>query len=92
MIEKEIEQGRQAKELLENPLLNECFNALEKELSDQWKSSSVEDQDAREKLYLMYKMQERLKLHIKTFIDTGKMAEAILQKDTLAQKAMRLIG
>ena len=92
MIEQDIAKGRQAKELLDNPLLNECFDALEKELLNQWRQSSVEDPAGREKLYLMYKMQERLKLHIRTFLDTGKMSEAILEQDTIMQKTKKLLG
>ena len=92
MIEQDIAKGRQAKELLDNPLLNECFDALEKELVSQWKQSSAEDPVGREKLFLMFKMQERLILHIRTFLDTGKMSEAILAQDTMMQKAKKLLG
>ena len=74
-LQSEYARGQEAKQLLEHPLLVEAFDAIQKEIDHQWKTSKANDADAREKLYLMNRLLLNLKGTIQTHVQTGQMAE-----------------
>jgi hypothetical protein len=71
----EYARGLDAKQLIEHPLLVAAFDAIEREIDHQWKTSKSDEGDAREKLYLMGRLLEKLKGSIQGHVQTGKMAE-----------------
>ena len=72
---EEYARGLEATQLIENPLLVAAFEAIETEIDHQWKTSKANEEDAREKLYLMSRLLAKLKGTIQTHVQTGKMAE-----------------
>lgn len=80
--EYEIVRGERAAQLLQEPLLVEAFETLQKELTDQWQKSPVRDVEGREKLYLSLLCLQRVQGQLATVLETGKVAKA-----TLAQRA-----
>jgi hypothetical protein len=45
-----------------------------------WKQSSVEDTQARERIYNLCQALEAVKGHLKSVVETGKMAKAQLDQ------------
>ncbi len=86
-LEDEINRGQKAAQILAEPLVKEAFDVLKQECYDQWAKSPARDAEGREKLWLMLKSAERVEAHLRSLLETGKLAEA-----TLRQKAARLTG
>lgn len=81
-IEAEILRGERAKQLLEEPLIVEAFQVIEKEYLDQWQNSPARDVEGREALFLMLKCLQRVKGHLTLAMESG-----MIEKATLAQRA-----
>jgi|TARA_Y100000310_G_scaffold117045_1_gene115737 hypothetical protein len=73
------ERERHAKSLLNDPLLNEAFDVLRKELMSEWEHSGSQNLDQRESIWLAVRLLERIRGHISSIVETGHMAE-ILEK------------
>ena len=85
--EEEFQRAEEAARLLAHPLLAEAFEVIEKEVIERWTQSPSADQAGREKLWLSLKLLHRVKLHLETMVQSGKLAEA-----TLKQRALRAVG
>ncbi len=73
----DIERERHAKNLLQDTLLQESFDTLEKNLQDTWNNSGVHDVDTREQCWLSLRLLERIRLHLTSIIETGEMAKKL---------------
>lgn len=82
--EKEVQRGHQAQAILDDPLYIEAFETVRSEIETQWRNSPARDAEGREKLWLSSKILDRLEQHLKSVMDSGKMAKA-----TLAQRIGR---
>jgi len=72
--QKIIERGFHAKRLLEDELLVECFDRIEKDIFDEWRTTGVNDYDERTDLFLTLKCLERLKARLRAILDDGNIA------------------
>lgn len=71
----------------------EAFEALEKEITEQWLHSPSRDVEGREKLYLMIGLTQKLKGILVSTLETGKLAEVELNHQrTLADRAKEFFG
>lgn len=70
----EISRGQRARAILDDPLVDEAFAALERECLAEWRAAPARDVEGRERLWLMLKMAERLKAQFTSLIDGGKLA------------------
>jgi len=68
----EIREGK-AKQLLENPLFNEAFEVLRKDLANRWDSSGSTEVEARESIWLAMRLLDRIHGHISSIVETGHM-------------------
>lgn len=90
-LEQRLYQGDQAKLILENEAFTNAFDAIEKDVIEQWKSSPARDEECREKLWTYLQMLHKLKASLTTTLETGTLARVELQhKQTLADKAKAL--
>lgn len=88
-----IYNADRAKECLENEAFQQAFADIEQELIEQWKTSPARDEDARQKLWLMLKMLEKLKLTLQASLDSGKLAVIEMEhRKSMAQRAKEWIG
>lgn len=71
---KLIDRGLNAKRLLEDELLKECFDRIEKDIFDEWRTTSVNDYDQRTDLFLTLNCLERLKARLRAILDDGNIA------------------
>ena len=83
-------RAKHAQQLLDDPLFNEAFDAVEKACIEQWHATKTGDTEARERIWTMVKLNQRLKQHYLAIIDDGKMAAAeaveIERQRTFAQR------
>ena len=81
-LDKQIQQGQRAKQLLDDPLLKEAF----KYLSDQYKTeifnTNYNDHDQRQVLWMAYNMLDKIKGHLVSVMETGKLASSELENLT----------
>lgn len=81
------EAGERAREVLENEQFKAAFEAIEKELIDQWTQSPARDADGREKLWLMLQMLRKVHSCLAKTMDSGKLAMAeIKHKKTIRDR------
>ena len=92
-IEQRIYNGNRAKEILENEVFQSVFEDIEQELFEAWKTSPQRDAVAREKLHQYQTMLARVKMHLTSTFETGKLAELDLRhKQSLYDRAKEWIS
>jgi hypothetical protein len=92
-LENRINRGSRAKEVIENEIYQEAFEALEQEILTQWGESPARDQEGREKLYLMLGITRRVKGILQTVMETGKLAEVeLLHRQTMLDRAKETLA
>lgn len=72
--QKTVQRGQHAKRLLEDELLVECFDRIEKDIFEEWRSTGVNDYDERTDMFLTLKCLERLKARLRAILDDGTIA------------------
>jgi len=78
-LEQESRRGEQVRRLLEDPLLQEAFAAVDGALREAWAASAGDAADERERLWLMLKMLGRVRAHMIDALETGKLADEQLR-------------
>jgi hypothetical protein len=82
-----LTRAAQARDLLSHELLTEAFATLEASYSDAWRTSTVDQVDAREKLFLAINIVGKVRDHLSAVLNNGKLAQAELK--ALAETAER---
>lgn len=77
-LENDMARGKRAELLLNDPLLVEILEKIEKTWTLKWRGSKVEDTAVREQAFLMLANLEEFKRELRSVLDSGKMAEATL--------------
>ena len=73
----EEEKLRRANALLNDPLFNEAFDVLKKDLLNRWESSGSPEVEARESIWLAMRLLDRIHAHISSIVETGRMADIL---------------
>ncbi len=81
-IEKQIQQGQKAKQLLDDPLLKEAFEYLTEQYKSEIFNTSYNDHDQRQVLWMAYNMLDKIKGHLVSVMETGKLASSELENLT----------
>lgn len=76
-----------AQKLLDNELLTEAFEGLEDAYTAAWRSTTIDDAGAREKLFLAINIVGKVRDHLTSIVTNGRLAQAELKE--LAQTAER---
>jgi hypothetical protein len=87
-IETRIYNADRAKEVLDNEAFQAAFSDIEKEVIEQWTNSPARDQDGRERLWVYLSLLRKVKAHLSTSVETGKLAR--LDLDHKQSKAQQL--
>ena len=85
-------RGVRAKSLIENELLHEAFEVLERDYSAALFGTKPQDQIAREKLYLAVNVVRKVRDHIARVISDGELAEKQLQEIATEAERKRRLG
>lgn len=78
-IESDIAISREAKQIIEAPLVKQFFTDMEKNSLDMWKKSAPEDVEGRERLYLVMRLTDSYKMFFEKCIVDGQMASQELE-------------
>ena len=71
-----MSRSSQAKQILENSIFQESIDTLKKNYKDAlFEQTGVNDNIAREKLWLAYQVLGKVENHFKEILETGKLAE-----------------
>jgi hypothetical protein len=73
-LQKQISRGQQAKDILENPLLQDSLKAIRNKLDTEWKNSPLRDVEGREKIFFLVKAIDELEVMLISEMETGKLA------------------
>jgi hypothetical protein len=74
-LEAAITRGVRAKELLSNELLQETFTRLEADYIQAWRQMPARDVDGRERLWQAVNIVGKVKDHLTTILNNGKLAQ-----------------
>ena len=73
-LNKQISRGQQAKDILENPLLQDSLKAIRNKLDNEWKNSPLRDVEGREKIFFLVKSIDEFEAMLISEMETGKLA------------------
>lgn len=85
-------RGAEAKILLENRLLTEALDAIEKEVFDQWMACPARDKDGKEALWQLAKTSKKFRAILTGYVETGKLASAQLAQFEEKRGIRKLFG
>ncbi len=92
-IEQRIYDGNRAKEILDNEVFIQVFADIEQELFDAWKQSPARDQEGRERIHQYQSMLQKVKTHLVSTMETGKLAQLDIQhSQSLLERTKGWIG
>ena len=78
--EQEISRSQQANQILQNNLFQESIKTLKKLYSEALlDKTGAKESDTREKLWIAYNVVSKVEQHLKTILETGKLAEKQLE-------------
>ena len=72
---EEVRRADDARQLLDNPLFQEAFATIKKELIEHLLNTRVAEEVERDRLYITIKALDLVEQHIKSVFETGKLAE-----------------
>jgi hypothetical protein len=71
---REQTRGQLSQSLLENELLQEVLEAIDKEVMEQWIQCPARDKDGKEALWQLIKTSRKFRSILEGYIETGKLA------------------
>jgi hypothetical protein len=74
-LNKAAERGARAQRLLEDDLLVEAFEALDRDYSRAWRATAARDTDARERLWQAVQVVAKVRDHLIRVANGGKLAQ-----------------
>jgi len=81
-LDKQIQQGQKANQLLNDPLLKEAFEYLAEQYKSEIFNTNYNDHDQRQVLWMAYNMLDKIKGHLVSVMETGKLASSELENLT----------
>ena len=72
---QDAQRGREAEELLENPMLADAFDKIEASYMDEWRQSKLADIEERERLWLAIQVLGEVKRHLRVVVENGVVAK-----------------
>ena len=77
--EKQIREGKRAQVLLDDPLLKQAFEDLLESYKQEIFYTSFTDDDKRRSLWMAYNMVDKIRGHLQTIMESGKLAQKDLE-------------
>ena len=77
---REQTRGQLSTSLLENELLQEALDAIDKEVMEQWIACPARDHEGKEALWQLIKTSRKFRTILEGYIETGKLASEQLRQ------------
>ena len=90
--EEELERAARAEQILGDSLFKEAVKAVEEALLNGIKLSPIKDADLREKLCQQYVQLSAVLDQLRGYMETGKLAEAIIRQRTLGERLKSVVN
>ena len=74
-LNKAAERGARAQRLLEDDLLVEAFETLDRDYSRAWRATAARDTDARERLWQAVQVVAKVRDHLIRVVNGGTLAQ-----------------
>jgi len=72
--EEEVRRGKQAEELVKHPLYREAFDVTKEHLIELLLNTKISEEVERDRIYITIKSLDLIDQHIKSILETGKLA------------------
>ena len=72
---EEIKRGQDAERLIKDPLYKEAFDVTKENLIDMLLNTKISEEVERDRIYITIKSLDLVDQHIKSVLETGKLAE-----------------
>jgi hypothetical protein len=79
-LNRAAERGARAQRLLDDDLLKEAFETLDRDYVKAWRETAARDTDARERLWQAVQIVGRVRDHLVTVVNGGKLAQRELNE------------
>ena len=83
---EEIARGQMAKDLLNNEMLKEALEVIEKVALESWKKTDKESFSERERLWQKMQIVEEFRSELTRYLETGKLAKAQVTKSRKSKR------
>jgi len=77
-LRRQAERGARAKAIVEDPLVKEVFDNLEREIIQKWKATEASNVPQRERYHALMTAAGALQENLEQMIRDGRMADTIL--------------
>ena len=78
-LETQIRQAKRAEVLLNDPLLKQAFEDLLETYRQEIFNTNFADDDKRRSLWMAFNMLEKIRGHLQTIMESGKLAQQDLE-------------
>jgi hypothetical protein len=89
--ELDVRRAREAKSIIENPLVIEAIELIRANVTSKWEASKSSDKEGREQAWMMLKAVNEFQRFFEHALQTGKVAEhelSLLEKAQLKVRSM----
>lgn len=91
-LEQEKRRGDHAQQLLKDELLNEVLDEMLNQTLEAWENSPARDGEGREYLHKFYLATKKVRNTLKSFVETGKMANIQIERSLVEKVKTKLFG
>ena len=78
-MDKQIREGQRAAQLLNDPLLKQAFEDLLETYKQEIFNTNFADDNRRRSLWMAYNMVDKIRGHLQTIMESGKLASKDLE-------------
>jgi hypothetical protein len=90
--EEALRRSNQARQVFEQPIVQETLDFMEREILEQWIGCPVRDSEARERLWQMAVATRKFRELLRGTMDSGKLAaEQISRKKTAFERGADVV-
>lgn len=72
-------RGDRAAELLENDILKDALDAIERDCVETWENCPARDAEGKEMAWQLYKTSKKLRAVLLGYVETGKIAKEAMK-------------
>lgn len=77
-LQASIIRAEKARLLLDNDILSAALDSMEREVVELWGQAPTRDKEGKEELWRLYKTQQKFRMLLLGYIESGKYAQAQL--------------
>lgn len=90
-LEREVERGQLAKDLLDNELYKESWEKVESSIIQKWKECGIREKESQLELKQMFHVLSEVKRYVQIVAETGKMAQIQLNRESKVKNFARKV-